>query len=58
MGDDEIYCAECGTCGYVACCGIKSFLEHHVRGKTNCLNEDGMIDDIISYIEAEDGSDE
>jgi hypothetical protein len=49
--DDEIYCKVCGGCGYVDCCGVRDFLEKHVRGKTDCLNEGGFIEDIIMYLE-------
>lgn len=51
MGEEEIYCPECGGCGYIGCDGIKSFLETHVKGKTNCLNEAIFIDEIIEYFE-------
>lgn len=47
----DIYCGVCGTCGVLECDGIKSFLEHHVRGKTDCLNEDDMLNDIIYHFE-------
>ena len=40
--DESPYCEVCGTCGYIGCCGVDNFLEKHVKGKTNCL-EEGMI---------------
>lgn len=40
------YCPVCGHCGEIGCCGIKTFLEHHVRGKTNCEHEAQIIDEI------------
>lgn len=51
--DISSYCSVCGTCGYIGCCGVEEFLEMHVRGKTNCLNEDGMIQEIISLYKSE-----
>ena len=45
--EEDIYCRECQGCGEVGCDGIRSFLEAHVRGKTNCLHEDSFIDDIL-----------
>lgn len=50
--EEEIYCRECQGCGEVGCDGISSFLETHVRGKTNCLYENEFIEDIkITYDE-------
>ena len=51
--DGDIYCPECNGCGYIGCCGIRSFLEEHVKGKTNCTEEDGFIAEIIAYVEAD-----
>ncbi len=48
------YCEVCEGCGFIGCCGIKNFLEEHVRGKTNCKNEDMFIDEIISWINEHD----
>lgn len=45
--DDSPYCKECGGCGEVGCDGIVSFLEKHVRGKTDCMYEESYIEDII-----------
>lgn len=45
------YCESCGGCGYIACDGIRTFLEKHVKGKTDCSEEAGFIEEIISYIE-------
>lgn len=47
----DIYCKKCGTCGYIGCCGVKNFLEQHVKGKTNCLNEASIIGEILSHFE-------
>lgn len=49
--EDLFYCDKCGGCGYIGCCGIKQFLEKHVKGKTDCLNESSFIDEIIAYCE-------
>lgn len=51
LNEDEFYCKECGGCGYIGCCGIRHFLEVHVKGKTSCLNEEAFIADIISHID-------
>lgn len=40
------YCEVCGTCGYIECCGIDSFIENHIKGKTNCKNEEFIIEDL------------
>lgn len=47
--EDEVYCKICRGCGEVGCDGIKSFLEKHVRGKTDCLYEDSFINDIEEF---------
>lgn len=52
-----MYCKKCGGCGYIGCCGIRKFLETHVRGKTDCLWEDSFLSEIINYIEYEEGLD-
>lgn len=49
--ENEMYCPTCGGCGYIGCCGIKDFLEKHVKGKTNCLNEKAFIQEILMYCE-------
>lgn len=52
--EDDIpspYCEKCGHCGEIGCCGIKSFLEEHVRGKTNCRYEDEILDEIEEWFE-------
>lgn len=51
LDESDFYCHICGTCGYIGCCGIRDFIEKHVRGKTNCLNEASMLDEIITTIE-------
>ena len=45
------YCPVCGHCGETGCCGVKCFLEEHVRGKTNCMHEDQIIDEIEEFYE-------
>lgn len=47
----QVYCRKCGGCGYIGCCGIQKFFAHHVKGKTNCSEEAGFIEEILSYIE-------
>jgi hypothetical protein len=47
----NFYCKKCGGCGYVGCCGIRNFIEHHIKGKTDCLNEASFISEIINLIE-------
>lgn len=44
--DDPIYCPVCSHCGDTCCCGIEGFLEHHIEGKTGCLYEKEILDDI------------
>jgi len=48
---DNPYCDTCGGCGYIGCDGIRAFLMKHVKGKTNCKNEESFIQEIIDYIE-------
>lgn len=48
---DDIYCPECGHCGDIGCCGIKGFIEHHVRGKTNCLHEEEVLDELLEMFD-------
>lgn len=45
---DPVYCPRCGSCGEEGCCGIERFLNAHVKGKTTCLYEERMIEEIIS----------
>lgn len=47
---ESMYCPKCGGCGYVGCCGIQQFLETHVRGKTDCTEEAGFIQEIIDAV--------
>lgn len=47
MNEEDLYCPVCSGCGEVGCDGIRSFLEHHVRGKTDCKYEESYIEDII-----------
>lgn len=49
--EDSMYCPVCGGCGFIGCCGVKEFLEKHVRGKTDCRNEGLFIDEIIELWE-------
>jgi hypothetical protein len=49
--DSDFYCKKCGGCGYIGCDGIREFLKHHVKGKTDCSQEASFISDIISYVE-------
>lgn len=48
------YCEVCGHCGEIGCCGIRHFIEEHIKGKTNCKNEDFVICDLISLCEYKD----
>ena len=48
------YCEICGHCGEIGCCGIRNFIEEHIKGKTNCKNEDWIISDLISLCEYKD----
>lgn len=48
------YCEVCGHCGEIGCCGIRNFIEEHIKGKTNCKNEDFVICDLISLCEYKD----
>ena len=55
MNDDESpYCEVCGTCGYLGCCGIRNFIEEHIKGKTNCKNEDIVINELIDLCDYKD----
>lgn len=45
------YCNSCGGCGYIGCCGVRSFLEKCVAGKTGCKNEETFIKEIIDIVE-------
>lgn len=54
MEEDDIpspYCEKCCHCGEIGCCGIKSFLEEHARGKTDCMYEDEILDEIEEWFE-------
>ena len=57
MNDEEYespYCEVCGTCGYIGCCGIRNFIEEHIKGKTNCKNEDLIISELIDLCDYKD----
>lgn len=51
MNKEEIeespYCEKCGHCGYIGCCGISNFIDKHIKGKTDCKNEEIVISEII-----------
>lgn len=51
--EDPIYCPVCDHCGETGCCGFVGFLEKHVRGKTNCLHETAILDDLEEFIKYE-----
>lgn len=51
--EESPYCEVCGHCGEIGCCGIRGFIEEHIKGKTNCKNEDGIVQDLISICEYE-----
>ena len=55
--DESPYCEVCGTCGYIGCCGIRNFIEEHIKGKTNCKNEDLIISELICLCEYEEEKD-
>ena len=48
------YCDVCGTCGYIGCCGIRNFISEHIQGKTNCKNEDLIINESIDLCDYKD----
>ena len=52
--DESPYCEVCGHCGEIGCCGIRNFLSEHVEAKTNCKNEDVIIQGIIDLCEYKD----
>lgn len=52
--DYNPYCEICGTCGYLGCCGIRNFIEEHIKGKTNCKNEDIVINELIDLCDYKD----
>ena len=52
--NDSPYCHECKGCGEVGCDGIQTFLNKHVRGKTNCTYEESYIEDIVELYKHEE----
>lgn len=48
------YCEVCGHCGEIGCCGIRNFIEEHIKGKTNCKNEEYIIYELIDLCEWKD----
>ena len=51
--EESPYCEICGHCGDIGCCGIINFVENHIKGKTNCKNEDSVIKEIIDICDYE-----
>ena len=47
---DNRYCPECSHCGILECCGIENFLDTHVKGKTDCLHEEEIIEELKQII--------
>ena len=47
----SIYCPKCGHCGEIGCCGVETFFNNHVRGKTDCLYEEEIISEIIEMLD-------
>lgn len=52
--ENPVYCPVCDHCGETGCCGFIGFLEKHVRGKTDCIYEDQILDDLEKWIKEED----
>lgn len=52
--EDPVYCPVCEHCGETGCCGFIDFLEKHVRGKTNCIHEEKILNDLEEWIKEED----
>lgn len=48
---DELICPTCNSCGFIDCCGVKDFLDNHIKGKTNCLYETFIIHDINKCVD-------
>lgn len=48
------YCEVCGHCGEIGCCGIRNFISEHIEGKTNCKNEDIIINELINLCDYKD----
>ncbi len=57
LDNDYPYCNTCRSCGITECCGIENFLYKHVKGKTNCLYEQDIIENIIEKYEDTMGTD-
>lgn len=51
--EESPYCEICGHCGEIGCCGIETFINNHIKGKTNCKNEDFVIYDLINLCKYE-----
>ena len=49
--EENPYCEICGHCGEIDCCGIENFIDKHIKGKTNCKNEDWIVQELISLCE-------
>ena len=57
MSEEEFespYCEVCGHCGEIGCCGIRNFIDEHIKGKTNCKNEAYIIQDLIDLCDYKD----
>ena len=52
--ENPIYCPKCDHCGETGCCGFIGFLEKHVRGKTDCLYETEILNDLEEWIKDKD----
>ena len=52
--NESPYCEVCGHCGDIECCGIRDFIEHHIKGKTNCKNEQDIIYELIDLCDYKD----
>lgn len=52
--EDPVYCPVCEHCGETGCCGYIGFLEKHVRGKTDCIHEEEILNDLEEWIKEED----
>lgn len=48
--DYDTYCTKCGHCGFIGCCGITDFLKAHIVGKTDCEQEEMVLNDLITRI--------
>lgn len=49
--EENPYCEICGHCGEIGCCGIENFINEHIKGKTECKNEDWIVQELLSLCE-------